>query len=198
MFVHSKFYRRQFLIDNQLEFDTDLIFNEDSLFNTVLNTMTDYKRIGKIETEAPLYVWCFREGSATATPENHFKTLYGLYDRNKKVCEAYKKRLPYDRYCAMVARMVMDSYYALNVETLPDELKPMLEDFRQFYHDHKADYAQVDRKTLREIKNVSKQEYEIGNREEKERWNICQINQVREDISVTKWLEMLEINEAKE
>lgn len=143
VFIHAKFYRRSFLIDNDLWFDTALSFNEDSAFNSVLNTILDYHRMGKIETLTPIYVWSFRENSSTTLPGNRNKALIGLFERNKRVCEAFKERMPYDRYCAMVARTIMDGYYSLNMPEVPEELQEMKEDFVRFYLEHKADYQAV-------------------------------------------------------
>ena len=192
VFIHAKFYRRQFLLDHDLWFEEGLTFNEDSCFNAVLNTVVDYKRTGKIETKAPIYVWCFTENSATTTPGNRWKALLGLYERNKKVCEAFKKRLPDDRYCAMVARTVTDAYYTLNMTKLPQELEPMMEDFKRFWQEHKADWDKVPLKTLREVKRISREEHVRGNEEEEERWGTTRQEEIDESISVTKWLETIE------
>lgn len=193
VFVHGKVYRRQFLIDNDLWFDTSLEFNEDSAFNAILQTVVDYRRTGKITTLAPIYIWCFNENSATTTPGNRWKALYGLYERNKRVCEAFKKRLPRDRYCAMVARTIVDAYYALNVEEFPPELKDMYADFKAFYREHKKEYVSVPLKTMLEVKAISKAEHERGNQEEKERWNTACIDcMTKTEIPIRKWLESLE------
>lgn len=193
VFIHGKFYRRSFLNENNLRFDTSLSFNEDSAFNSIADTIVDYHRTGKIETPAPIYVWTYRENSATTSPENRPKALIGLYERNKRVCEAFKKRLPYKRYCAMVARTIMDSYYALNVKNLPDEMKEMKKDFIEFYWAHKEQYQAVDLKSLREIKAVSRKEYQRGIDEESERRDIDRDREiVDESISVTKWLKSLD------
>lgn len=194
VFIHGKFYRRSFLLQNSLRFDTALEFNEDSAFNAIANTLVDFHRTGKIETPAPIYIWTYRENSATTTPGNRCKALIGLYERNKRVCVAFKERLPYLRYCAMVARTVIDTYYALNVPDLPDELMEMKKDFITFYQDHKNDYASVDLKTLRQIKEVSRKEYKRGIEEEEERRDIDQNREVvDEKTSVTAWLRSLEV-----
>lgn len=193
VFIHGKFYRRSFLNENNIRFDTALSFNEDSAFNTVANTIINYKRIGQIKTAAPIYVWTFRENSATTDPANRSKALIGLYERNKRVCEAFKERMPYDRYCAMIARTIFDSYYALNVEDLPEDLWEMKKDFSAFYLEHKEQYEAVDKKYLREIKEISRKEYARGILEEEDRREIDRKKEiVDESISVTRWLKSLE------
>ena len=67
-------------------------------------------------------------------------------------------------------------------------------DFIAFYHDHKNDYASVDLKTLRQIKEVSRKEYKRGIEEEEERRDIDQNREVvDEKTSVTAWLRSLEV-----
>ena len=103
------------------------------------------------------------------------------------------KEMRNKRYCAMVARTIMDSYYALNVKNLPDEMKEMKKDFIEFYWAHKEQYQAIDLKSLREIKEVSRKEYQRGIDEESERRDIDRDREiVDESISVTKWLKSLD------
>lgn len=193
VFIHGKFYRRSFLNENGLRFDTALSFNEDSAFNAIANTIIDYRRIGHIKTNAPIYVWTFRDNSATTTPANRPKALIGLYERNKRVCDAFRQRMPYDRYCAMIARTIFDSYYALNVKELTEDLREMKKDFAMFYRAHKEQYLAVDKSYLRQIKEISRKEYAQGIIEAEDRRQIDQQREVvDENISVTRWLEMIE------
>ena len=70
----------------------------------------------------------------------------------------------------------------------------MKKDFITFYQDHKNDYASVDLKTLRQIKEVSRKEYKRGIEEEEERRDIDQNREVvDEKTSVTAWLRSLEV-----
>ena len=196
VFVHGKLYRRSFLIRNGLRFDTGLSFDEDSAFNGIANVLIDFHRTGKINTKSPTYIWTYRENSATTSPGSRIKALVGLYERNKRVCEVYKMHLPHDRYCAMVARTMIDAYYALNVKDLPAELEDMKRDFIDFYREHKDQFFAVEKKLLREIKEVSRREYRRGVEEETARGNTTQQNIDRqivdESISVTAWLRSLE------
>ena len=140
VFIHGKYYRRQFIVDNGILFPEDLEFNEDSAFNAVANTIWDYKRTAEIKTTFPLYSWCWRPGSLTGTLKNRDKAVLGSYQRNKIVVAEFKKRMPYDRYCAMVARMVFDTYYDLNVVDLTPTRAEILEDFKAWYKEHKTDF----------------------------------------------------------
>ena len=192
VFVHGKLWRREWLISHHLTFDTNLTFNEDSAFCTIANTMMDFSHTGKITTSAPAYVWCYNEGSATTTPGNRGKALRGLYDRNKSVCEAFRQRMPVRQYVAMICRVVWDAYHALNVEELPPELTDMLEDFKDWYKDHKALYEMADEESMRETGEISRAEHTRGDQEEEERWGIEHVSKFRENVSLEEWLKGVE------
>lgn len=192
VFIHGKVYRRQFLLDNDLWFDPALKFNEDSCFNAIANTIVDYRRTGQIKTMAPLYIWCYREGSATTSPDHQGQALLGLYERNKRVCEAFRKRLSYDRYCAMVARTIWDTYHSCNVDDPGPEQLQIIDDFKAWYAERRECWALVDAETMKQIRQISQAEHERGDQEAEARWNIEHQSRFREDISIDAWLKSLE------
>lgn len=191
VFVHGKLYRRQYLIDKGLWFDTNLAFNEDSCLNAILYTITDPKRIGVIKAPLIPYVWAFNPNSLTTTRGNRYKAMWGLYQRNKNVVDCFKATMPYDRYCAMVARMCVDTYYMLNLVEMPDELKPMYDDFVEFFHEHRDDVWNTDANTLRQIKAISRAEHEAGDREEQQRHGNMANNIPHSSLKVTEWFDMV-------
>ena len=192
VFVHGKLWRRQWLISHDVKFETDLTFNEDSAFCTTINAMMDYTHTGRIETSAPAYVWCYNENSATTTPGNRGKALRGLYERNKKICEIFRQKMPYRQYTAMIARTVWDTYHALNVEELTPELTEMLEDFKGWYRANKALYLMADEESMRETYEISRAEHTRGDQEEEARWAVDHVSKFREDISLEEWLKGVE------
>ena len=54
VFVHGKVYRRQFLIDNKIEWNPLLREHQDSAFNVLARTLSKKTPICKI----PIYMWC--------------------------------------------------------------------------------------------------------------------------------------------
>lgn len=197
VFIHGKLYRRQFLIDNDLTFDETLDFNEDSAFNAIMTTVVNFKRTGKILTTAPLYSWCYNPGSATTTPGNRGRALLGLWHRNRAVCEAFRKRMPYARYCSMVARTVWDTYHCLNVDIdeLPDELKQIRAEFREWFPKHKALYEDCEPEWLEKVIAISRAEHDRGDTEENERWAVGDVAKLRDDVSIEDWLKEIEEGE---
>jgi glycosyltransferase involved in cell wall biosynthesis len=63
IFIHAKVYRRQFLIDENLRFNEELVYSEDTLFNDQIREKTD--NIQEIRCSYQPYVWIRRGGSVT-------------------------------------------------------------------------------------------------------------------------------------
>lgn len=192
VFIHSKYFRRQFLIDSKLWFPEDLEFNEDSCFCTSAFAMCDYKRIGEITVDTPLYVWMYREGSATATQTNRVKACIGLYGRNKKVLEVFRKNVPRERYLTMVCRVCFDAYHMLCLKHLPNDLKPLEDDFRTFWKEHKQEYMECDRGMRIEAMRVSRRERDQGDKEERERWGTESDLQFDSSRKFAEWIRRIE------
>ena len=191
VFVHGKVFRREYLMQSCLRFDTSLEFNEDCLFCTTALETLPCERIGKINTPFPFYVWCYTPKSTTSTQANWWRAYIGGYDRNRKVVELFKKCKPKERYQAMVARHIWDSYYMLNLETMPKKLTRCLDDFRGFYKEHKIDFWTLDETSMQEVKNISTIQYETGERESLERWGSVPMKR-REGVSIEAWLDGIE------
>lgn len=158
VFTHGKLFRRQCLLDNDLWFNTELAFNEDSEFNAIFHTKVDFRRTGKLITDAPPYVWCWRKDSTTNRNGANVAAAWGHYKRNVSVCKAFAERMPLERYCAMVTRMVYDTYYTLNGKNLQPELEPMKRDFRLWYAQHKQYFGMVSKEAIGIIDAVSRSE----------------------------------------
>lgn len=90
IWVHNKYYRRKFLLDNGLRFNEELWYSEDSAFNNLVH-MLAWGRIGEIHTAAPMYAWCRRKGSVTTDPAKEVRNILGHFYRNLYVLGEYKK-----------------------------------------------------------------------------------------------------------
>lgn len=188
IFIHGKMFRRQFLIDNNLRFNPELSYNEDSLFLAEFTTMADRNRIGHLSTFSVPYIWCFREKSATTTPTNLDSGVLGLYERNKRVCEILRERESYARYCTMVARTVFDAYFMLNRKDLTPELQVGLADFREWWPEHKQYYLQAGDRAKARVKAIARDGHERSLLEQDMRWENTRVNDFREEVSVEDWL----------
>lgn len=158
VFTHGKLFRRDFLIKNGLRFNEALRFNEDSEFCAIFLAKCDYRRTGHLDTDAPPYVWCWREDSTTNREGADTAAAWGHFKRNLSVCRAFEENLPLPRYCAMVTRTVFDAYYTLNGTRLQPELVPMIGEFRKWYLAHRQYFGRTDVATLTRIQAVSRSE----------------------------------------
>lgn len=181
VFIHGKLFRRTFLMENEIFFDEEIGYCEDSLFVTTAFILGDEKRQGRIRTQMPLYIWCDTEGSVTNTSKTKDIAPRSVFYRNRKVCELYKEKRSYGEYCAMIARTVIDSYYYLNRKnTLSQELLDLRDDFLAWYREHKKQWESVPYETLKTIKEKSRKSVFIGD------------GAINESVSVTQWLKTIE------
>ena len=192
VFIHAKYWRLEWLKETGIKFDPALKFNEDSAFCAIANNLMDFKRTGQITTDIPIYVWCFSENSATTTPGNRVKCLIGLYERNKVVCESFRQTGDYKRYCGMVSRTVHDAYWSFNLEKVPEEMNASIEDFRQWWKEHKQYFFDCDPELMKEVVEASRAEHEHGDREEEARFLHTNDLIVNKAVGLSQWLFNLE------
>lgn len=160
VFIHGKYYRRQWLVDSGIRFDTEFTFQEDSLFNAIILAVLDYKQIGMIKTFIPPYVWCRRGGSVTNSEENEDKAVFGHFRRNCKVCDFYYDHLPPERLNDMIIRTTYDTYFMLNAKhNITDEVRnQIIERFQDLIRKYKDFYVRPDDETLVQIAAISSAE----------------------------------------
>ena len=162
IFIHAKYYRLDVLRQHGVWFDESMDYNEDGYFNALMYTYCHPNRRGAISTTYPVYVWCFRENSATAAPGTRWRASLGLYWRNRKITDDFEKRMPRAQYCQIAARTIVDAYYIfhyLYAEESPG-YQELLEDFRGFYKKHRPLMEEVSHDVMQEIRKVTRQEHE--------------------------------------
>ena len=168
VFTHYKFYRRSFLLENDIRFDTDLTYNEDSLFNAIIIAVLDYHRIGEIKAAFPGYIWCRRGNSVTNKDGAKDPATYGHFRRNWKVCDFYLEHLPKHRLKDMFVRTIYDTYYMLNTEKISREMHDRI---AKEFHEELKKYAQYwyvpEKDILEKIQWLAK--HELG---EEDSWNL--------------------------
>ena len=191
VFIHAKFFRREYLDKAHIRFDTDLEFNEDCLFATTVIETLPANRIGKITTNFPLYVWCFTPNSATSTEDNWWRACVGGYKRNRKVCELFKTEKEPVRYHTMCARLIWDAYFSFNLVDIPDEFRPLIEDFRQFYKEHKEIFWSLDPKNMVEVWDIAFKQFKTWEEESEHRWHSVPMRR-RESVNIYQWLKLIE------
>ena len=83
VYIHSRVYRREFLVDNNLYFNEKIWANEDSFFNISTNFYSKNTKMLNI----PIYCWRGNPQSVTHDPKFIMKTLHQLIYSNDSVIE---------------------------------------------------------------------------------------------------------------
>lgn len=115
VFIHDKVFRTDFLRDNQIRFNEELTWCEDSAFLAVIEMEIDHQRIGKIRCDYPIYLYIVRDGSLCNRPEIRWANLQSFFARHCYVADEFMKRGLIDEYRTMMVRIMGDSYYALKL-----------------------------------------------------------------------------------
>ena len=123
VFIHDKVFRRKFLIDNNIRYNTELTWCEDSAFMAIIEMEIDHQRIGKIKSSIPIYLYIVRDGSLCNRPEIRFANLQSFFKRHCYVANEFLKRGLIDQYNTMCVRIMADSYYTLHKAPNIDEDK---------------------------------------------------------------------------
>ena len=164
VFIHAKYYRLDTIRLNDLKFDPELVFNEDGLFNMLLSAYVPKNRIGGLDTGdlGPIYIWRYRETSATATPGQRCAVSIGLFLRNSKVTNSFETRMPREDYVGSAVRSLLDAYYLLQrdgIEEYPgfEDLSKKIDDF---FVKHHPLLKEIPSDRFQEIKKAVINEYE--------------------------------------
>ena len=135
VFVHGKYYRREWLLENKLRFPEWIHFSEDSAFGAIVNELAKIGRRGKIKTPFPVYIWCVRPDSVSMRKDNEERNLTGFIDRNFYVAEEFIRRgIPHK---LMIGRMFADAYWAFHRKgkAFPEEEARFAEEARKYIPD---------------------------------------------------------------
>lgn len=110
-FVHGKVYRRQYLVDHDIKFSTELIVCEDSQFNQIAMNFT----LNIWYCNFPYYLWTWRDDSTVRKDEAFY--LIGFPDFIKgnsiTVERLFKEGLD-DAANYQVYSLMVEAYYTMN------------------------------------------------------------------------------------
>lgn len=110
IFIHGKVFRRSYLIDHELRFNTDLTYAEDTAFCTVLLMILPFERVGEIKSGFIPYLWTFRKGSATTNPARAVENAVGLFRKNAYVADKFREYGKDKQGAEMAFRAMCDAY----------------------------------------------------------------------------------------
>lgn len=122
-FVHGKVYRRQYLLDNNLYFDTKLQVHEDGCFNVLVGSFTNNVRYLPV----PIYLWKWRKNSVARHEDNFvLRTLDKFIDAGDSLIENLEHRGCTELARQNVCSAVVGFYFMFNSpQWLGDEYKEL-------------------------------------------------------------------------
>jgi glycosyltransferase involved in cell wall biosynthesis len=161
VWIHNKYYRLDFIKDNHLRFCEDLYMSEDSAFNAIANILTPASRIGHIKAPAPLYVWCYREGSVTLDKSRLLKNMEGHFDRNLYVLDKFRE-YNYQDADLQAGRTLTDAYVNLTRTDLPDGWEHFRDRVREFIIKEADALNRIKKDDLYRVLHASESEAETG------------------------------------
>lgn len=157
-FIHGKFYRVEFLKDNELRFNPELTIHEDSYFNVLANMCAE----GNIHEMSPAcYLWKYREDSIVRQDRDAyvFKTYDHLMSVRKAICRELERRERYPEFYQSISKTFMDSYYDFQrPDCFKKENKEIIEkaerEFAKFYKEFREEFKNVNIKDVAQMMYV--------------------------------------------
>ena len=152
VFVHGKCYRRQFLKDKNIRFDTEMYFSEDSIFNKIAYHEADERK----EINTPFYLWAWHDNSTVRKDRDTLILReYGqVMKMRTKVCEQLEERGFIDEYFDSVCKTFFDSYYDFQEPLFQkpehkDKVRAAEKEFRKFYKKYIKSFMECDSERIR-------------------------------------------------
>ncbi|MDR0979243.1 MAG: glycosyltransferase [Lachnospiraceae bacterium] len=107
--LHGKMYKKRFLIDNDIKFDSDLRFHEDSYFNAIAVELAKTKAF----LPATTYVWKWREDSITRINNKEYSiNSYPIYiSAIDKALDFLRKKELYENIPQRLTQTIIYSYF---------------------------------------------------------------------------------------
>lgn len=148
-FIHGRFYKRQFLLDNQIRFNTKLTFGEDQDFNTIAQIVAGEDRVGEIRE--PIYLWCTNDESVTRREKDKSVFYPKMLEHRFATLEELRRRGIEDEYTAAVVRTTVDCYYEMNGPDVPENIRACRGQFAAWWKDHRCDFMMARRALVSSI-----------------------------------------------
>ena len=115
VFIHDKVFRVSFLNKNNIRFNEKLYYSEDFAFMSLIRMIIEESRIGKIESNFPIYIFVHRMGSVNNRKDMWFRNRCGHFDAHCYVENELRKHGWEHEADKMVARTMAESYFVLTL-----------------------------------------------------------------------------------
>lgn len=117
-FVHGKIHRRQYLLDNNIEWNNNLTIHEDSYFNCLCQRIA--KEVKYCPT--PFYLWRWRDESVCRhDPDYMLKTYNNMLDSNTALVNEFIERERAQDAQFYAVSMIYDAYFTMNKKEWIDQ-----------------------------------------------------------------------------
>lgn len=177
-FVHGKVHRRQYLLDNNIEWNKNLTIHEDSFFNIQCQELSQ----NVTYCPTPFYLWKWRDNSVCRhDPKYILKTYNNMLDSSDALLDEFLKRGLQDKAAIFCTMMIFDAYYTMNK---PDWINQENKEYRDKTEKRFAEYY-IKRKELWDM--VSQMDkMQISN---SVRTRSIQEGMQMEAITINQWLD---------
>ena len=154
-FIHGKFYRVDFLKDNEIRFNEELTIHEDSFFNVIANMLAE---TSIHEMSPAVYLWKYRDESIVRKDRDAyiFKTYDHLMKVRRAICRELEKRERIAEYYQAISKTFIDSYYDFQrPDCFKEENKEIIQkaegEFAKFFKEFREDYRNVNIKDIAQM-----------------------------------------------
>lgn len=152
-FVHGKVYRRQYLIDNNIKWNSNFEIHEDSFFNALALKLTPSVKY----CQQPFYLWKWQDNSVCRRDPLYIqKTFTCMLESNTALVEEFIKRGRASDAQFYATSMIYDSYFNLNLKAWLDSANKEYRDkteqaFAAYYNKFEYLYNAIDEKVKAQI-----------------------------------------------
>ena len=160
VFIHDKVFRLSFLRNNNVMFNPDLTYSEDFAFISLTKLKMDRNRVGKIESNFPLYVFVQREDSVSNCPSNWFANRICHFNALRYVEEIVRDQGEKREADAMVVRVMVECYYTITNFKAHESVNEFTLHVWDYFDSHKNDFYAVSSDDIKYIISYTNQQYQ--------------------------------------
>lgn len=139
----NKFYRRQFLAEQNIRFSSAIPSHTEAIFNTIVLAETSPWRIVHLTTDFYMYVKRFRKGSMTHNLDYYLEYIRTIRDRELFIAEELNRRgYPYE-FRKHIASAVAHEFHSVYNPAEGTRPAPYSDGFLDFYRKHRDSFMSV-------------------------------------------------------
>lgn len=139
----GKMYRRKFMDENNIRFNTKSKYYYDGIFNSIVLSETEPWKIAHMTSEIYPYLKTFRSDSTRHTLEACDKMKTDVFERDNILIEEMKNRGNEFGYKRLIAKVIVYGYYVIcNSDNVG---KPVVypQKFLDFYNEHRNTFYEI-------------------------------------------------------